>query len=475
MENYYDKDQDRLVFPEDLKEEKNTYEADYESIYEGCSEDIARAFNQSADKLICITTLTKDEKNEIVKTYTKNSKWSAGIMPGSGIRPLPPEFKKILKDIARVGCFKIKRNGVEYGVTLPREKYYFGVIGVMAMPWHLMMIDYEAQRWTDIPHLLKLLMKHESQFAMGITARINKEGTQIDVNEGRHGACEIAMTGAPYCWGRAIVSDNRGRNFDIFDLLNILPKKTEIFDEFRIKNGRAQEYLKHGLPVLQDSDAKIDDQQALDIFQMNESTDVRYVSSETKRSGKKSLKAGDMFRVDKGIDLVKRYGLDTVATGNRILREAFDDSFLPHHPLWAICEIMKESKIPSNKVSKVSDAIVVALQDRYPTAEFSGHRQGDAFYEDFQEARKNTTDDQPFAGYISSNNFVEKFLGTALWSMIQDHGFVKDDVKALIKPPKVEWKPGFIVDKNGDHFNFDLVETSKKATDHEGFENEVAV
>ena len=37
MENYYDKDQDRLVFPEDLKQEKNTYEADYESIYEGCS------------------------------------------------------------------------------------------------------------------------------------------------------------------------------------------------------------------------------------------------------------------------------------------------------------------------------------------------------------------------------------------------------------------------------------------------------
>lgn len=473
MKNYYNKEENRLVFPEDIKNEKNTYNASYEEIYEGCSEDIVKAFNQNADKKICITTLTTSEKTAVISTFLVGTKYSAGIMPGEGVRPMASEFKKILKEIARTGCFKINRRGVEYGVTLPTDKYYFGVVGVMVMPWSLMKIDYEAQRWTDIPHVLKLLMKHESQFAMGITARINTLGTQIDVNEGRHGAFEIALTGAPYCWGRAIVSDNRGRNFDIFDLLNILPKETELFDEFRIKNGRAQEYLKHGLQVLRDPDAKIDDQQALDIFQTNEATDVRYVSKESKKSNKRSLKSGDMFRVDKGIDLVNRYGLDMVAVANQIIREAFEDSYLPHEVLWAVCELLKQSSIPPSKMLKIQDAIVFVLQDRYPSGTYQGHKQGEAFYDEFKKARNHTEDDQPFAGYISSNNYVEKFLGTALYSMIAENVGVDAATKSLLKTPTVDWKPGQIVDRNGKLFNFDLVTTSKKSSVIEGFEDEL--
>ena len=236
---------------------------------------------------------------EVLEKLKKYSTYPDAIMPGAGIRDFADEFSKVLAEFKKTRCWIFKdAKGQEYGVRPP--KGFYGVLGVVAMPWNLMRIDYDAQRWTDIPHIAKILMKFDPQMAQGITARITLDGKKIDVNEGRHGAMLIALTGAPYCWGRAIVSDNRGRNFDIFELLNIIPKPTELYDEFRIKAGRAKMYKEAGDEIKQEVGGRIEDQHAYDLSELNHNHDVRFVPSAKKKGGKKTLlKRGDAFRIDK--------------------------------------------------------------------------------------------------------------------------------------------------------------------------------
>ena len=301
LQNFYDEKEGRLVLPAGFTDPtKGSYQPSYNSIYPDCQDDIDEAFGLNLPKPPKeMYQLTKAERAQVLEKLKKYSTYPDAIMPGAGIRDFADEFSKVLAEFKKTRCWIFKdAKGQEYGVRPP--KGFYGVLGVVAMPWNLMRIDYDAQRWTDIPHIAKILMKFDPQMAQGITARITLDGKKIDVNEGRHGAMLIALTGAPYCWGRAIVSDNRGRNFDIFELLNIIPKPTELYDEFRIKAGRAKMYKEAGDEIKQEVGGRIEDQHAYDLSELNHNHDVRFVPSAKKKGGKKTLlKRGDAFRIDK--------------------------------------------------------------------------------------------------------------------------------------------------------------------------------
>jgi len=280
LQNFYDPTQGRLVLPDAFVDaKKGAYTPDYNSIYPDCQDDIDTAFGLNLTKKPReMWQLSKTERTQVIDKLKKFSRYPDAIIPGEGVKDFGDEVAKVLAEFIKSRCWIFKdAQGNEYGVRPPQG--FFGVLGVLAMPWNLMRIDYDAQRWTDIPHIAKILMKYDGQMAMGITARITVDGKHIDVNEGRHGAILIALTGAPYCWGRAIATNNRGRNFDIFELLNIIPKPTELYDEFRIKAGRAKMYKEAGDEIKQEVGGRIEDQHAYDLSELNHNHDVSFVPS----------------------------------------------------------------------------------------------------------------------------------------------------------------------------------------------------
>jgi len=492
LQNFYDPTQGRLVLPDAFIDVKNgAYTPDYNSIYPDCQDDIDEAFGLNLPKAPKeMYQLSKTERLQVLEKLKKYSTYPDAIMPGAGVRDFGDEFSKVLAEFKKTRCWIFKdAKGQEYGVRPPQG--FFGVLGVLAMPWNLMRIDYDAQRWTDIPHIAKILIKFDAQMAQGITARIHPDGKLIDVNEGRHGAMLIALTGAPHCWGRAIVSENRGRNFDIFELLNIIPKATELFDEFRIKAGRARMYKEASQDIKQDVGGKIEDQHAYDLTELNLNHDVQFVPSAKKKGGKKTLlKKGDAFRVDKFYSFFEdtRYSFkddsgkvtDTyLADAYSILREAYYEGYMPHEPAWAICELFKQTAraessgvLSTNKRSKMRKVITTVLNERYHISKYDdGHKQAEAFYKEFGKVRSKVDYDEPFAGYISSNNFVEYFLTTALYSMIQESDLIKATDKVLFAVPIVDWASNGIRDNNGDLFSYTTYLTDPKDDDIDGFED----
>jgi hypothetical protein len=493
LQNFYDEKEGRLVLPAGFTDPtKGSYQPSYNSIYPDCQDDIDEAFGLNLPKPPKeMYQLTKAERAQVLEKLKKYSTYPDAIMPGAGIRDFADEFSKVLAEFKKTRCWIFKdAKGQEYGVRPP--KGFYGVLGVVAMPWNLMRIDYDAQRWTDIPHIAKILMKFDPQMAQGITARITLDGKKIDVNEGRHGAMLIALTGAPYCWGRAIVSDNRGRNFDIFELLNIIPKPTELYDEFRIKAGRAKMYKEAGDEIKQEVGGRIEDQHAYDLSELNHNHDVRFVPSAKKKGGKKTLlKRGDAFRIDKlysffedGRYSVKEDGIVTdtyLADAYTILRDSFYEGYLPHEPAWAICELFKQTAaleangtLTANKRSKMRKVITTVLNERYHISKYDdGHKQAEAFYKEFGKVRNKVDYEEPFVGYISGNNFVEYFLTTALYSMIQESDLIKATDKSLFAVPKAYWVESGteIRDRDGDLFSYAKFLSDPKDEDREGFED----
>lgn len=493
LQNFYDPTQGRLVLPEGFSDpKKGAYTPDYNSIYPDCQDDIDEAFGLTLPKPPKeMYQLTKAERTQVIEKLKKFSRYPDAIMPGEGIKDFADEFAKVVAEFKKSRCWIFKdAKGQEYGVKPPPG--FFAVLGVLAMPWNLMRIDYDAQRWTDIPHIARILMKFDPQMAQGITARITPDGRQIDVNEGRHGAMLIAFTGAPYCWGRAIISNNRGRNFDIFELLNIIPKPTELYDEFRIKAGRASMYKAAQMDIKQDVGGRIEDQHAYDLSELNHNHDVRFVPSAKKKGGKKTLlKKGDAFRIDKfyaffedGRYSVKDEGMvvDTyLADAYTVLRDAFYEGYMPHEPAWAICELFKQTAaseptgtLTTNKRSKMRKVITTVLNERYHISKYDdGHKQAEAFYKDFGKVRNKVSYDEPFAGYISGNNFVEYFLTTALYSMIQESDLVKITDKSLFAVPKAYWNEAGteIRDIDGDLFSYTKFLSDPKDQEIDGFED----
>jgi hypothetical protein len=251
-------------------------------------------------------------------------------------------------------------------------------------------------------------------------------------------------------------------------------------------------YKEAGDEIKQEVGGRIEDQHAYDLSELNHNHDVRFVPSAKKKGGKKTmLKKGDAFRIDKfysffedGRYSVKEDGLVTdtyLSDAYTVLRDAFYDGYMPHEPAWAICELFKQTAkaepsgvLTANKRSKMRKVITTVLNERYHISKYDdGHKQAEAFYKEFGKVRNKVSYDEPFAGYISSNNFVEYFLTTALYSMIQESDLIKSTDKVLFAVPKAYWVEAGteIRDLDGDLFSYAKFLSDPKDVDIEGFED----
>ena len=114
------------------------------------------------------------------------------------------------------------------------------------------------------------------------------------------------------------------------------------------------------------------------------------------------------------------------------------------------------------------------MNERYHISKYAdGHKQAEAFYKEFGKVRSKVDYNEPFAGYISSNNFVEYFLTTALYSMIQESDLIKSTDKSIFAVPLAYWTNAGteIRDSNGDLFSYTTFLTDPKDDDIEGFED----
>ena len=95
------------------------------------------------------------------------------------------------------------------------------------------------------------------------------------------------------------------------------------------------------------------------------------------------------------------------------------------------------------------------------------------FRSEFGKVRNKVDYEEPFVGYISGNNFVEYFLTTALYSMIQESDLIKATDKSLFAVPKAYWVESGteIRDRDGDLFSYAKFLSDPKDEDREGFED----
>lgn len=487
----YNAEQDRLDIPESYTR-PDYYDPNYEAIYEGCSEDVAKAFGQNDPKTgprptKSITSLSKKQKKEVIEKFKKNCRHSNGVIPGYGRKGFAVEFKKVLKEIAETKCFVIAdAAGNEYGVTPP--KGWYAQAGMVNVPWHLMYIDYSAQRWTDVVNVLKIILKFEAKCAYGVTARFSTDGTVVDVNEGRHGAMSIALTGAEFCWASGPVCDNLATNYDIFEIKNIVPKKTELYDEVRIKNSRTKHRLENGEDVRTEVGGNLEDQEAFDMSNLLEAFNSNFISKD-KKKGWSGMDPHDMYRVDKLISwwqdpkfTVLKDGaiVDTyIKDALEVITDVYDDGHIPHEVMWGILELMVASQdnkkwIDDKTRSKMVTVLKDVLESNYSRAdESNGFRRAGQFYKDFNQIRGNNHSGWDLAGYIKGNNYVSTFLATAIYSMIQESVGVRETDKALFNAPKINdnGRKFEIRDKDGDIFSFSkFLEENADTVDFDDFE-----
>lgn len=451
LNTYYDEKLCKLVFPDSVINQQ-FYPPVFDEIYEGCEEDIKRAFNYNPDadpekhRNIPIETLSKKQRKAIISKFKSNTKYSMGVMPGTGYKPFADQFEKVVKEIKRTKCYDLGKDkaGRTQGVIPP--KGFFGIIGVTPMPWHLIFIDYDAQRGTDILHIIKILFKYKSIFAFGVTARFDPSGVHIDVNDGRHGAMIIALTGAPYCWGSGPVTSNKGVNYDIFDIKNLIPKKTELFDEVRIKSSRARLYDANQEAIRTEVGGRLEDQEAYDLVELCTNYGINLVSGDKKNK----LDPLDIFRVDKAVD----FFLDTrytkfdakdpsamerslLTTAFDVTTDVFDQGYTAHEMVWAICELFAQQgdKTPI-ELKKMTKACVRALEEEFAREDYkNGNAQSKAFYARYMKSKKGVPEESKIAGYLQGNSFVKWFLATELYSIIQQSEFVKVSEKGLFTQP----------------------------------------
>lgn len=488
----YDSQLDRLVIPESYTR-PDYYEPSWNSIYDGCADDIAKAFNLNASKIIEMSEAREKHKATILKTFKESAphKDNNCLIPSSGRKAFATEFRQVLKEIEKSRCFYLKdRAGNSVGVRPP--KGWYAIAGTVLVPWHLMYIDYSCQRWTDALNVLSILLKFESQCAYGVTARFDPDGTVVDVNEGRHGAMAIALTGAEYCWATGPVSGNLATNYDIFEIKNIIPKKTELNDEVRIKTSRSSLRLESNQTIRTDVGGNIEDQEAYELTNLLSDFNAQFIPSD-KRKGTSGLDKGDIYRVDKFVNWYAkdpnytslkantREFIDSfIVDGLVVLTDIFDNGHVPHETMWGILELFKVSGVKfddKKRREKMQSVLKDVLDENYDRAsEHNGFKRAMQFYKDFNKVRNNIDHSgSTYAGYIKGNNYVATFLAMAIYSMIQESVGVRESDKALFVEPQINDNGRKIAlrDKDGDLFSFSklLAEDEVDVNFDENFED----
>jgi hypothetical protein len=202
QEVYYNPELDKMEFSTEFQKGIEIT-PNYEAIYEGCKDDINLAFGLDLETIPyqiseLSDTMKKDIKDRLKAALNATNKYiEAKIKNTDEVKSAPDEIREMLKAIAYSKCFYIEDEaGIIRGVQPPSS---FKVqAGMIPVPWKFMYVDFKAQRWTDIAHIVDKILDYDSYKNLGSSGRFDPNGIRVDINDGRHSAMLLALTGCPY-------------------------------------------------------------------------------------------------------------------------------------------------------------------------------------------------------------------------------------------------------------------------------------
>lgn len=473
QEIYYNPELDKMEFSQDfIKGLEIT--PNYETIYEGCTDDINDAFGLTLDtspyKIKDLTDAMKKSIKDRLKSALESTTKYVGckIQNTDEVKWAPDEIKELLKAIAFTRCFYIEDEaGVTRGVQPPLS---FKVqAGMCVVPWKFMYIDFKAQRFTDIAHIVDKLLDYDSYKNLGSSGRFEPSGRRVDINDGRHSAVLLALTGCPHCLVSGPISNKRSINMIVFTVKNSLAKPVTAYDELHTVLGKAELERDEGgviaidtrIYTLSASKFRTSDKQVYEMFQLLKKFTIELVDPDKGKQNRRFLEVGEWYRVDKLIEFVQNTRYCTWTTGQEIndtllfdalyiIKEVLIDAggYAAHELTWAILELFaltQESKGMSKKDRmKMRDVVVTSLKEWLPKVNANAPRKmmdrSYYFYEQWGAVSKRIpTNHLLFTLEPTKKKYIDTFLATGLYSIINECSKLTKVEKAMFVCPELTW------------------------------------
>lgn len=500
QEVYFNPDLDKMEFSHEFLAGIEI-QPNYEMIYEGCTEDIHKAFGLELDtKPYEISELSdsmkKSIKDQLKSSLDNTNKYiGAQIQNNDEVKPATEEIREMLRAIAYTRCFYIEDEaGVVRGVRPPSS---FKVqAGMISVPWKFMFIDFKAQRWTDISHIVDKILDYDSFKNLGSSGRFDKEGRRVDINDGRHSAMLLALTGCPFCLVSGPVSNKRSINMIVFTVKNSLAKPVTAYDELHTVRGKAELERDEGgingidtrIYTLSSSKFRTSDKQVYEIFQLLNKFGINLVPPEKGKQNRRALESGEWYRVDKLLEFVQNTKYCTWTNTQEIndtflfdalyiMKDVIIDNggYAAHELIWAIIELFavteKSSGIGEKKRGKMREAVVTALKEWLIPVNINAPRKmmdrSYTFYEQWGIASKRI----PSTHLLwtlepTKKKYIDCFLATGLYSIVQECSKLTKVEKAMFDCPELTWSiaqqdgsikehTGQLLDDRGLPFSFD--------------------
>lgn len=473
QEVYYNPDLDKMEFSIEFQNALEI-QPNYELIYEGCTEDIKESFGLNLDSVPYTISQLSDSMKKSIKDRLKfelngtNKYFNAQIQNTDEVKAAPDEIREMLKAIAYSKCFYIEDEaGVVHGVQPPMS---FKVqAGMSNVPWKFMYIDFKAQRWTDISHVVDKLLDYDSLKNLGSSGRFDPSGLRVDINDGRHSAMLLALTGCPYCLVSGPVSDKRSVNMIVFTVKNSLAKPVSAYDELHTVLGKAELERDEGgvytidtrLYTLSASKFRTSDKQVYEMFQLLKKFGIELVPPELGKVNRRALQPAQWYRVDKLLEFIQNAKYCTWNAHQEIndsllfdalyvIKEQIIDNggYAAHELIWAILELFavtaKTSGLTDIKRKKMREAVIEALKEWLPKINANAPRKmmdrSYYFYEQWGSASKRVPATHSLSALEpTKKKYIDTFLATGLWSIINECSKLTKTQKALFDCPELTW------------------------------------
>lgn len=468
----YDPTQDRLVFPTNVG---SNVEQNYDSIYEGCNDDIVDVFGLNLSYTKKITDLDDDTKSKILsklkKTLGENKKYAGCKISNKkgSIVPATEEFARLLDAIKISKCFHlVDEAGTEYGVEPPM--YQNVQLGLVQVPWKFMFIDFAAQRWTDIYHIVEKFLNFDSKKNLGLTGRFDPSGVQVDINDGRHSAMLLALTGIPYALVRGPMCGSRSTNMNTFEVLNSMAKPITLYDILNFTYNRALQKKEEGPEGVKAVDRRkhktgagvvLSDRQVYEMIELLSKFGIELVPESQGDQNRRNIKEGEWFRSDMILKFIQdpnytTFNKETGAIQDTFLYEALlvvkevlvdNGGYAPHELTWGILELFKQANDKTSLTkatrTKMANALIKALEEYFSEVSISAERRMAKdrpyeFYKDYNIFAKRIPDSSKVKELSQGKTYIQVFLATGLYSIVQSCVGLKRPVKDLFVLPEIK-------------------------------------
>lgn len=397
----------------------------HEELLDEFGDDLERIFGPVEERTKGLTSLAGQPDGDL-KALIKGLK--VKVIDCSGLMPKRQPFLNVVKEVLRVMRDSVDAEtgkSIFYGYNLPYFMNEERVQGVREFSWDNIYIDYNVQRNIDVAHIIKdILVEWDTKLCDPAHCRMLSDGS-LDVNDSQHATCARALVGAEVCPATFIVSDAKSDNANVFAARNIANKRSEWFDDYKVRVYRGQAMEKEGFPP------KAADAPYLAIF--NELAEFDAFAIATVGTPKS---AGSCNRVEKLYDYRGQYGEDIFRRAVRTVRTAWGNGELDHATVWGVCTLMwyyKENhNFGSSELRKLETELVNAIQAYYPDKTSTANRSSgrNTLWGDLRKliAKQYPRDVDDFRGRQESYPFM---IASALRSMILNYDFYRTNPDGL--------------------------------------------